>query len=78
VGNLRSTTPNRIGHSFYEVGNLQHYQPLILTRDCAEKKPYRRSFLSQVVYYRQSYPIYLVKNCADNVTVPITRSRHVE
>ncbi len=46
--------------------------------NCAENKDYRRSFPSQVVYYRQSEPIYLVKNCADNVTVPITRRRHVE
>ena len=32
----------------------QHDQPLILTRDCAEKQAYRHSFTSHVVYYRHS------------------------
>ncbi len=46
--------------------------------NCAAKGAYRHSFLSQVVYYRQSSSIYLVKNCADNRTVPITMIEVVE
>src|SRR6266516_5646354 len=38
---------------------------------------YRHSFSSPVVYYRQSWEKYLAKNCADNVTVPITRRSYV-
>lgn len=46
--------------------------------NCAVKRPYRRSFPFQVVYYRQSCSYYLAKNCADNGTVPITRRSDVE
>jgi hypothetical protein len=44
----------------------------------AEKKAYRHSLTFQVVYYRRSYRHYPTKISADNITVPITRSRHVE
>src|SRR5439155_3895917 len=43
----------------------------------AAKRSYRHSCSPPVVYYRQSEPVYLVKNCADNATVPITRRSHV-
>lgn len=44
----------------------------------AEKLTYRHSSSPLVVYYRQSEPSYLVKNCADNGTVLITRRSDVE
>src|SRR5260370_25667717 len=45
--------------------------------NCADKSPYRHSFIPLVVYYRQSCGRYLAKYCADNGTVPITRRRYV-
>src|SRR5260370_12945151 len=45
--------------------------------NCAEKLTYRHSFPLLVVYYRQSEASDLVKNCADNETLPITRRNHV-
>jgi len=46
--------------------------------DWTVKRDYRHSLTLHVVYYRQSWQEYLVKNCADNRTGPITRRSHVE
>jgi hypothetical protein len=56
----------RLG-SVGEKLQMSHPVHISFKSNCANKEPYRRSFPSQEVYYRQSCPVYLVKNCADNV-----------
>ena len=42
--------------------------------NCALYRSYRRSFRPLEPCYRQSWPWYLTKNCADNPTGPITQA----
>jgi hypothetical protein len=63
-----------------EKGLVEPSLPLFFGTDMlsSQHKDYRHSFFPLVVYYRQSWQRYLTKNCADNVTVPITWRNHVE